>query len=179
MAKPKSVGRLPEILVQWSPASSERMTSQCFLHEEGVGGARVHGDVVDTVATSAVGFGDVFGVEAFVDGLPGLAGVVGAEGSCGGDGDDDAVGIGGVEENGVEAEAAGSGLPVWAGFGGAEAGEFCPAGSGVGGFEEACVFSSCIHGVGVGERGLEVPDALELQGWGVPSYHWWVPGVPS
>jgi hypothetical protein len=34
-------------------------------------------------------------------------------------------------------------LPVRAGFGGAEAGEFVPGGAGVGGLEEAGVFCSC------------------------------------
>ncbi len=89
-----------------------------------------------------------------------------AEGSGRGDGDDDAVGVGGVEDDGVEAEAAGAGLPVGAGFVEAEAGEFVPGGAAVGGFEEAGVFGSGVDGVGVGERGLEVPDALELPGVG-------------
>ncbi len=106
-----------------------------FLHEEGVGGGWVHGDVVDAVADFGGGVGNVFAVEALVDGLPGEAGVVAAEGSGGGDGDDDAVGVGGVKNDGVEAEAAGTGVPLGAGFGGAEAGEFVPGGAAVGGLE--------------------------------------------
>src|SRR5215471_6895037 len=44
----------------------------------------------------------------------------------------------------------------------AEAGEFLPVLAAVGGAEEGGVFDAGVDGVGVGERRLEVPDALEL-----------------
>ena len=75
-------------------------------------------------------------------------------------------GLVGREDDGVEAEAACAGLPVGAGFVEAEAGELVPGVAAVGGLEEAGVFGSGVDGVGVGERGLEVPDALELPGVG-------------
>ena len=38
----------------------------------------------------------------------------------------------------------------------------CPGLAAVGGAEERGVFDAGVDGVGIGERGLEVPDALEL-----------------
>ncbi len=112
--------------------------------------------------TSACGVGNVLRAQAAVDGLPGGAGVVGAEGAGGGDGDEDAVGIGGIEEDGVQAHAAGAGLPGGAGSVGAQAGELCPVSAAVGGTEERGVLDAGVDVVGIGERGLDVPDALEL-----------------
>ncbi len=48
----------------------------------------------------------------------------------------------------------------------AEAGEFVPVLAAVGGAEEGGVFDAGVDGVGVGERGLEVPGAFELPGMG-------------
>ena len=133
-----------------------------FLHEENAGAFGIHGDVVDAVAGFGGGVGNVFGVETLVDGLPGFAAVVGAEGSRGGDRDVDAVGIRGIEDDGVEAHAARAGLPLRTGAVTAQAGEFVPADAAIGGAEEGGIFNAGVDGVGVGERGLEVPDALEL-----------------
>ena len=133
-----------------------------FLHEKGGGAAGMHSDVVDTVADLGCGVGDLEGAEAAVDGLPGLAAVVGAKGSGGRDGDDDSLRVGGVEENGVKAHAAGSGLPGGAGAVFAKAGEFEPGVAAIGRLEECCVFGSGVDGVGGGEGRLEMPDALEL-----------------
>jgi hypothetical protein len=123
---------------------------------------RVHGDVVDAVADLGGGVGDVLGVEALVDGLPGCAGVVGPERARRGDGDDDALGVRAVEQDGVQAHAAGAGHPAGGGGVGAQAGELGPGCAAVGGAEERGVFHAGVAGVGVGERGLKVPDALEL-----------------
>jgi len=93
-----------------------------LLHVERGGAAGVHGDVVDAVADLGGGVGDVCGAEALVDGAPGLAAVVGAESSGSRDGDDDALGVGGREDDGVETHAACSGCPMWAGAVTAKAG---------------------------------------------------------
>jgi hypothetical protein len=118
--------------------------------------------VVDAVADFRSGVRDVFAVEAFVDGLPRFTCIVRSKRSGRGDRDDDAVRVGGVEDDGVEAEAAGSGLPVRTGFVEAQTGEFVPTAAAVGGLEKASIFGAREDGVGVGERRLEVPDALEL-----------------
>ena len=77
-----------------------------------VGPRGVHGDAVDAVADLGVGVGDVWRTEAAVDRLPGLAAVVGAERAGGGDGDEDAVGIRAVEQDRVQAHAAGAGRAI-------------------------------------------------------------------
>jgi len=153
MAKPKSVGRLPLISAHDVPV---------LLHEERIGARGVHGDVVDAVTDVGLGVGDVLRVESLIDGLPGLAAVVGAEGSGGRDGDVDALWIAGVEDDGVQAHAPRAGLPARAGAVFAEAGDLVPVLAAVGAAEDGGVFDSGVDGVGIGERGLEVPDALEL-----------------
>ena len=70
----------------------------------------------------------------------------------------------GIEQDGVQAHAAGAGLPVGAGAVAAQSGEFLPGLAAVGGAEEGGVFDAGVDGVGIGERRLEMPDALELPG---------------
>src|SRR5689334_1862256 len=103
-------------------------------------------------------------MEAFVDGLPGFAAIVGAKGPRGGDCDVHALRIALVENDGVEAHAAGAGLPFRAGTVAAEAGEFLPGLAAVFRAENGGVFDACVNGVRLGERRLEVPDALKLPG---------------
>ncbi len=71
-------------------------------------------------------------------------------------------GIGGIEEDRVEAHAAGAGRPLGTRAVAAEAGELVPGLAAVGGAEEGGVFDAGVDGVGIGERGLEVPDAFEF-----------------
>ena len=133
-----------------------------LLHEEHAGTLGIHGDVVDAVADFGVGIGNVLRVQAFVDRLPGLAAVVGAEGARGRDRDVNALGIARIENDGVQAHAARAGLPFRSGAVAAKAGEFVPVLAAVGRFEERRIFDSGIDRVGIGERRLEMPDALEL-----------------
>ena len=133
-----------------------------LLHEEDAGALRGHGDVMHAVADFGGGVGDVLGVQAAVDGLPGFATVIGTKCAGRGDGDKDALGIGGVEHDGVQAQAACAGLPAFGGVVLAQAGKFRPVLAAVGGLEEGGVFHAGIDLVRVGERGLKVPDALEL-----------------
>ena len=114
--------------------------------------------------TSAVGIGDVLGPQPAVDRLPRLAAVVGAERAGRRDGDEDPPGIARVEEDRVQAHAAGAGLPLRARAVAAQAGELLPGLPAVGGAEERGVLHAGVDGVGIGERRLEVPDALELPG---------------
>ncbi len=64
----------------------------------------------------------------------------------------------------MESHAAGAGLPLRAGAMAAEAGELVPGFAAVGGFEESGIFNAGEDGVGIGERRLEMPDALEFPG---------------
>ena len=125
---------------------------------------RVHGDVVDAVADLGRRVRNVLRIQAFIDRLPALAAVVGAESARGGDRDINSVGIAGIENDGVQAHASGAGLPLGAGAVAAQAGEFLPVLAAVGGAKQSGVFDSGVDGVGIGERRLEMPDALELPG---------------
>src|SRR5690349_4268735 len=97
-----------------------------FLHEENVWTLRVHGDVMDAVADLCRGIRNVLGVKALVDGFPGFAAVVGAKRACGGNSDVHALRIALIENDGVEAHAARTGLPLGAGTVAPKAGEFLP-----------------------------------------------------
>ena len=74
-------------------------------------------------------------------------------------------GFAGIEQDGVQAHAAGAGLPAadpvpWPRSPGSSC-QFLPA---VGGAENRGVFHAGVDRVRIGERGLQVPDALELPG---------------
>src|SRR6185312_11980862 len=71
-----------------------------------------------------------------------------------------------IENDGVEAHTAGTGLPPGGGGVCAQASELRPVVAAVGGLEEGGILCAREDGVGVGERGFEVPDALELPGVG-------------
>ncbi len=133
-----------------------------FLHEENAGALGIHSDVMDAVAGFSSWVGNVFGVETLVDGLPRFAAVVAAEGTGGGDRDVDSVGIRWIEDDRVKAHAASARLPLGPGAVTAEAREFVPTDAAIGGAEEGRVFDASVDGVGVGEGGLQVPDAFEL-----------------
>ncbi len=124
----------------------------------------MHGNAVDAVADLGVRIGDVLGAQAAIDGLPGSAGVVGAEHAGGGYGDVHATGIGAIEENGVQAQAAGAGLPAVAGAVIAQGGKLLPVAAAIGGVEKGGILDAGVDRVGIGERWLQVPDALEFPG---------------
>lgn len=133
-----------------------------FLHEEDVGAGGMEGDAVDAVADLGGGVGEFeVGLEAVINRPPGLAGIVGAEGAGGGDGGVEAAAVDGVNDEGVQAHAAGAGLPEGA-FGGAKGGEFLPGVAPIGGAKEGGIFHAGVDGIGIVEEGLEVPDAFEF-----------------
>ena len=68
-----------------------------------------------------------------------------------------------VEQDRVQAHAAGAGLPEVA-FGAAQPGKLLPGLAAVRGLEQRRVFRPGIDRVRVGERRFEMPDALELPG---------------
>src|SRR5882672_9332247 len=103
-----------------------------FLHEEDVWARGVHRNVMNAVADFGRGFGNVLGVEAFVDRLPRIAAVVGAERTCGRDGNVDPLRIFRIQNDGVQAHAACAGLPARAGTVTAQSRQFLPVLSAVG-----------------------------------------------
>ena len=106
-----------------------------LLHEENVGARPMHGDAMNAVADFGGGIGKELGFQAAVDGPPGLPAIVGAKGARGGDGDEHAVGIGLIENDGMQAHAAGSRLPARPGAVAAQSGKFLPGQAAVGGAE--------------------------------------------
>ena len=82
-----------------------------LLHEEHAWARRVHRDAVDTMADLCRWIGNTFGAQAPVDRPPGRAGVVAAEGARGRDGDDDPLGLARIQQDRVQAQAPGAGLP--------------------------------------------------------------------
>src|SRR5207244_5352313 len=92
-----------------------------------------------------------------------LAGVVGPEGARGRDGDVDPIRVAGVRQDRVQAHAAGPRRPARA-LRVAQAGQFLPRLAAVGRAEQGGVLRAGVDRVRVGQRRLEVPDALELPG---------------
>jgi hypothetical protein len=87
-----------------------------LLHEEDVRPGRVHRDPVHAVSDLAFLVGQLARAQALVDRLPGLAAVVGAERARRGDGDEHALRVVRVDEDRVQAQAAGARLPLFAGL---------------------------------------------------------------
>jgi len=126
----------------------------------------MHGDVMNAVADLRLGVGDVLGLQSAIDGPPGMPAVVGAEGAGGGDGDVDPAGVGGIEEDGVQAQPTRARLPERSGAVAAQAGEFLPVLAAVGRAEQGGVFHPGPDCIWIGERRLDVPHTLELPGVG-------------
>src|SRR5216683_5904139 len=97
-----------------------------------------------------------------VDGPPGLTSVIGAESARRRDGDEDAVVVGRVDDDRVQAEPAGTGRPSGRRLVSPNTRQLGPALAGVFRLEERSVLGTRVHGVGVVERRLEVPHPLEL-----------------
>src|SRR5256886_15403830 len=135
-----------------------------LLHEEGVRAPGVHRDSMHAVADLGVRIRDAFRPQSLVDRPPALAGIVAAEGAGCRDRDKHPVSMLRVEDDRMEAHAAGPGRPVGRGAVLAQGRELVPALATVGGSEEGRVFGTGVDRVRVGQGWLEVPDSLELKG---------------
>src|SRR5207248_6168593 len=158
IGNPKSEGRFPLTSRHVSPASSVRMTSQCFCMKRVSGREGFIAIRCTQWPTSA------FGSEALVDRLPALAGIVTAEGAGRRDRHKHPILALGIEDDRMQAHAAGARRPVGRGAVLAQSGELAPRLATVGGAEERGVFGAGVHGVRIGQGRFEVPDALELKG---------------
>ncbi len=135
-----------------------------LLHVEDARPRRVHRDAVNAVPDFGVGVGKVLGVKAPGDRPPRRAAVVGPEGARRRDRREHAVGTARIDQDRVEAHPAGARLPLRARPVAAQPGQLPPALAAVGRAEQGGVLDAGIHRVGIVERGLEVPDALEDPG---------------
>src|SRR4051812_532199 len=133
-----------------------------LLHEQCVGLRFVEGDVVNAVSDLGLGIRNILRAQTLVDRLPGFSAIIGAESARGGDGDVDALGVRGVEQNTVQTHAARARLPLRPGAVAAKSGEFFPGSPAIFREEQRRVFYSGINVIAFGERRLQVPDPLEL-----------------
>src|SRR4029077_224982 len=102
------------------------------------------------------------GFQSAVDGPPGLAGIVAAERAGGRDGDENPVGVAGIQNDRVQAHSSGSWLPLWPRAVAAQGGQVLPVLSAVARTEQRGVLHARVHRVRIAKRRLQVPDALEL-----------------
>src|SRR5215831_699702 len=107
---------------------------------------------------------NVFREEALVDRPPRRAAIVGAKRAGRGDRDVYPLRVRGVEEDRVQAHAARAGLPFRSRAVLPQAGHLVPVLAAVSRLEERRVLDAGVHRVGIRQRRLEVPDALELPG---------------
>src|SRR6266568_1144423 len=121
-------------------------------------------EAVHAVADLGGGIRDVLGVQTPVDRPPRLAAVVAAERARGRDRDVDALRVTRIEQDGVEAHAAGPRLPLRPGAVAAQPGELLPRLPAVVRAKQPGVFHPGVDRVRIGEGRLEMPDALELPG---------------
>ena len=105
---------------------------------------------------------NVLGLESPVDRPPRLAGVVAPERARGGDCDVDAIGVRRVEQDRVKAQPAGARRPVRPGLVSAQSRKLLPRAGAVLRLEQRGVFHAGVDDVGIGQRRLDVPDALEF-----------------
>ena len=124
----------------------------------------MHRDPVHAVADLGLLVRDVLGLQPAVDRPPALPAIVGTERACGGDCDEDAIGVGGIDQDGVQAQSARARLPVRAGAVATKARQFVPGLAPVGGAEQRRVLHTRVDRVGIGPRRLEMPDTLEFPG---------------
>src|SRR4051812_315043 len=114
------------------------------------------------VAGLRVGIRDVLRSKALVDRRPRRAAIVAPERASRGDRDVEPLMIRRVDEDRVEAEPARARLPVWSRLVVAQPWQFLPVLAGVNGAEERGVLHAGIDCIGIAQRRLDVPDALEL-----------------
>ncbi len=104
------------------------------------------------------------GLQPTIDRPPRRAGVVGPKSARGRDGDVDPSGIARIQKDRVQAHPAGAGLPARPCAVAAQSGQLLPRLAAVGRAEQGGVFNPGVDGIRIGQRGFEMPDALELPG---------------
>ena len=112
--------------------------------------------------TSAVGSGMCCECNPLLIGFHVVAAVVGAKRARGRDRDEHPVRVARILHDRVEAQPAGARRPMRSRAVLPQAGHLVPARPAVGGAEQCRVLDAGVHDVGIGQRWLEMPDALEL-----------------
>src|SRR5215472_17295162 len=110
------------------------------------------------------GVGNVLRMQPFVDGLPGFAAIVGPKRARGRDGDDHALRVAGIVNDGMQTHASSAWLPLRTGAVAAKSRKLLPGFAAVFRTEDGGIFNTGVDDNWFAERRFDVPDALELPG---------------
>src|SRR5262245_22662544 len=135
-----------------------------LLHKEHARPLRIHRDVVNTAADAGVRIGNVSRLQSAIDRSPLLAATIGAESARGANRNPHALRITRIKNDRVQAHAACTRLPLWSRSVSTEPRKLLPVLAPIGRAENRRVFNSCVDGVGIGERRLQMPYPFELPG---------------
>src|SRR4029077_2974807 len=122
----------------------------------------MHRDTVDAMSDLCRRIGNVLRVQTPIDRFPGLAAVIGAKRACRRDRDEHSLWILRIEQNRVQTHSARARLPTRSGVVLTQTGKLVPRFAAVFRLKQSRVFDSRVNMIGVIERGLEMPDALEF-----------------
>ena len=121
-----------------------------FLHEQHARTLWIHRHVVNAVPNFSLGIGNVLRTQSLIDGLPRIAPVISTKSARRRNGDEHALRIARVQNDGVQTHAARARLPLGAGAMASQSREFLPVLSTVGRAEQGGVFHSSVNGIKFG-----------------------------
>src|SRR5260370_5152022 len=124
----------------------------------------MHRDAMNAMTHLRVRIGNILRMQTTIDRLPGLAAVIGTERARRRDRDEHSLSIFRIEQNCGETHPARARLPFRPGIVLTQTGKLVPRFAAVFRLKQSRVFDSRVNMIGVIERGLEMPDALELPG---------------
>src|SRR5678810_865770 len=133
-----------------------------LLHVQRLRTRLVHCDPVNAVTGLSLWVRNVLRVESLIDRLPAGASIVGAEGAGRRNRDEHSFRIGWVEQDRVQPQSTGPGRPRCPRAVATQSWKLRPVLPAVGRLEDRGIFDPGVHMVGIRQRRLEMPDALEL-----------------
>src|SRR5438309_8840798 len=122
-----------------------------LLHEKRIGTRWMHGNPMNTMPYFRLRVRDVLGMQAMVNGTPGLSSIVSTEGASGGNRNEHAVAFFRIQQNRVETHSTGAWLPAWPGAVTAQSCEFLPGLAAVARAEKSGIFRARINRVRIGQ----------------------------
>src|SRR5512132_208342 len=122
----------------------------------------MHRDVMDAVAHLCRRIGNVLRAQTLIDRFPCCAAVISAKRTRSGDGNNNALAIARIQQNRVQAHAAGAWLPLRSRAMTAQTRQFVPGHTAVTRPKQRGIFNARIDAVRIVERRFEMPDSFEL-----------------
>src|SRR5438132_4591095 len=111
----------------------------------------MHGDPMNAVPDFRIWVRNVLGMQATVNGTPGLSAIVSTERASGGDRNEHSFGFFRIQQNGVQTHSTGAWLPAWPGAVTAQSREFLPGLAAVARAEKSGIFHAGINRVRIGQ----------------------------